>query len=214
MSLFSSVPELILALKKGEMIVLVDDENRENEGDIILAADFVNPEKINFIIKEARGLICLAMDSEVGHRLNLPMMVPSEQNSSPHRTAFTISIEAATGVSTGISAMDRAHTIWVASRPSSGPASVISPGHVFPIIAKIGGVLERQGHTEASVELMKLAGLNPCAVICEVLNDDGTMARVGDLKDFCKRHGFLLGSIDSIYQYCQMDTQREVECTL
>ena len=183
------------------MVLLVDDEDRENEGDLICAAEFITAEHVNFMAREARGLICLAMTGEQIERLALPMMVKDEQNFSPNKTAFTVSIEAAVGVSTGISAADRAHTMRIASHPNAKPADIIVPGHVFPIRAKAGGVLKRAGHTEASVDLASLAGLNPAAVICEVMNDDGTMARVPQLKSFCAKHGIKMGTITELIRY-------------
>lgn len=198
---FHNLEEIVQDLKEGRMVVMVDDEHRENEGDVIFAADFVTPEKINFLVKEARGLICLALGPEQVDRLKLPLMVPDSINGSPNKTAFTISIEACTGVSTGISVHDRAHTIRVASRPGAQPGDISSPGHVFPLRARAGGVLERAGHTEASVDLMRLAGLNPAAVICEVMNDDGTMAQVGDLLRFSERYQLKMGKIHDLIVY-------------
>ncbi len=206
----NTIPELIEEIKNGKMVVLVDDEDRENEGDLVLAADFVTSEQINFMAKEARGLICLALSSEQIDRLQLPPMVRDESNYSPNKTAFTVSIEAATGVSTGISAADRAHTVRVASRPSAKPSDVITPGHIFPIRAKVGGALKRAGHTEGSVDLAVLAGLNPAAVICEVMNEDGTMARVPDLKVFAKAHGLKIGTIVDLIKH-RVQTETHVE---
>ncbi len=183
------------------MVVLVDDEDRENEGDLVLAADFVTPANINFMAKEARGLICLSLTKEQIERLQLPLMVRDDSNFSPNKTAFTVSIEAAKGVSTGISAADRAHTIRVASRADAKPSDVITPGHIFPIRAKDGGVLKRAGHTEGSIDLCRLAGLSPAAVICEVMNEDGTMARVGDLRAFAQKHGLKIGTIVDLIRY-------------
>ena len=195
------VEELISDIRQGKMVILVDDEDRENEGDIVLAADFVTAEAINFMTKEARGLVCLAMTSEQIDRLGLPLMVKDESNFSPNKTAFTVSIEAAHGVTTGISAADRAHTIKVAADPDSTTKDIITPGHIFPIRAKAGGVLKRAGHTEASVDLARMAGLTPAAVICEVMNDDGTMARVTDLRAFAAKHGLKIGTIVELIQY-------------
>lgn len=192
---------LIEDVKNGKMVILVDDEGRENEGDIILAADHVTPEAINFMASKAKGLICLAMAPEQVDRLGLPLMVSSAHEQTPNKTAFTVSIEAAKGVTTGISAADRAHTIKVASNPNSKSSDVHIPGHIFPIRAKVGGVLERAGHTEASVDLMKLAGLNPSAVICEVMNEDGTMARLKELKQFSKQFQINIGSIEDLINY-------------
>lgn len=197
----NSTEQLIEDIRNGKMVVLIDDEDRENEGDLVLAADFVTPETINFMAKEARGLICLSLTHEQIERLQLPLMVREETNFSPNKTAFTVSIEASKGVSTGISAADRAHTIRIASRLDAKPNDVITPGHIFPIRAKDGGVLKRAGHTEGSIDLCKLAGLSPAAVICEVMNDDGTMARVGDLKTFAKKHDLKIGTIVDLIKY-------------
>lgn len=196
---FSIIEQAIAELKKGRMIVLVDDEHRENEGDLVIAADFVTPEAINFMSRFACGLICLPMSEALIDKLNLPMMTQS--NRSPYGTAFTVSIEAAEGVSTGISANDRARTIQVAASASSGPLDVISPGHVFPLRAKPGGVLERKGQTEGSVDLMKLAGLQPAAVICEIMNQDGTMSRRDELSAFAKQHELLVVTIQDLIDY-------------
>ena len=197
----NTISELIDDIRNGRMVILVDDEDRENEGDIVLAADFVTPELINFMATEARGLICLSLSPEQIDRLQLPMMVKDEHNFSPNKTAFTVSVEAATGVSTGISAGDRAHTIRVASNPKAKPGDLIYPGHIFPIRAKAGGVLKRAGHTEGSVDLATLAGLNPAAVICEVMKPDGTMARTSDLKVFAAKHNLKIGTIVDLIKY-------------
>jgi 3,4-dihydroxy 2-butanone 4-phosphate synthase/GTP cyclohydrolase II len=182
------------------MIILVDDEDRENEGDIVLAAESVTPQAINFLAKHARGLICLTLERDRVDALQLAMMAP--RNQSPRQTAFTVSIEAREGVSTGISAADRAHTIRVAADPKTRPEDLISPGHVFPLRAVDGGVLVRAGHTEGSIDLMRLAGLKPSAVICEIMNDDGTMARLPDLKKFALEHGDLpVVSIKDLISY-------------
>lgn len=183
----SNLLEVLEQLRNGKMIILVDDEDRENEGDIVLAAEKVTGEAINFLAKNARGLICLALEPQRVQDLRLPMMV--SRNRSTRQTAFTVSIEAKEGVTTGISAADRAHTIRTAIDPSKGPDDLISPGHVFPLCAQEGGVLVRAGHTEGSVDLVRLAGLRPAAVICEIMNDDGSMARLKDLKEFASRHG-------------------------
>jgi len=198
-SIFTPIPEILSALRRGEMIILVDDETRENEGDLVLAAEKVTPEKINFMAKYARGLICLSLTREIVERLKLPPMVP--QNDSKHGTAFTVSIEAREGVTTGISAHDRAHTILTAIRPDAKPEDLVRPGHVFPLEARDGGVLFRAGHTEGSVDLCRLAGLTPAAVICEIMNDDGTMARLPDLIRFAKEHGLKIASIADIIRY-------------
>lgn len=197
----NTTAELIEDIRCGKMVILIDDEDRENEGDLIVAADFITPELINFMAVEARGLICLAMAPEQIERLGLPLMVKDERNFSPNKTAFTVSIEAAHGVSTGISAADRAHTIRVASDPNAKPSDIIVPGHVFPIRAKPGGALKRAGHTEASVDLAILAGLSRAAVICEVMNDDGTMARLPELKTFARKHGIKIGTIMDLIRY-------------
>jgi 3,4-dihydroxy 2-butanone 4-phosphate synthase / GTP cyclohydrolase II len=197
----NTIDELIHDIRSGRMVVLIDDEDRENEGDLVLAADFVTSETINFMVKEARGLVCLSLTHDQIERLQIPQMVSDEANHSPNKTAFTVSIEASKGISTGISAADRAHTIRVASRLDAKPSDVITPGHIFPIRAKAGGVLKRAGHTEGSIDLCKLAGLSPAAVICEVMNDDGTMARVGDLREFAKKHGLKIGTIVDLIRY-------------
>jgi 3,4-dihydroxy 2-butanone 4-phosphate synthase / GTP cyclohydrolase II len=198
---FNTAEELIEDIRQGKMVILIDDEDRENEGDLVLAADFVTPEAINFMASEARGLICLALSPEQIEKLQLPLMVREEQNYTPNKTAFTVSIEASVGVSTGISAGDRAHTIRVASRPTAQAKDVHFPGHVFPIRAQQGGVLRRAGHTEGSVDLARLAGLNPAAVICEIMNPDGTMARVPDLKAYAKKHNIKIGTIVDLIEY-------------
>lgn len=199
--MFNSIEELIEDIRLGKMVILVDDEDRENEGDLVCAADFITPIMINFMASEARGLICLALAKEQVERLQLPLMVRDDENYSPNKTAFTVSIEAASGVSTGISAADRAHTIRVASQRNAKPGDVHTPGHVFPIRAKEGGVLKRAGHTEGSVDLARLAGHSAAAVICEVMNQDGSMARVPDLKKFAEKHGLKIGTIVDLIQY-------------
>ena len=196
-----SIPDIIEDIKSGKAVILVDDEDRENEGDLIVAADYITPQMINFMAMEARGLICLSLTSEQIERLNLPLMTKDELNRAPLRTAFTVSIEAAKGVSTGISAADRALTIKVAANPSAKPEDVIVPGHVFPIRAQDGGVLKRAGHTEASMDLARMAGLNPAAVICEIMNPDGTMARLPQLVEFARKHGIKIGTIESLIRY-------------
>ncbi len=199
--MMDSIPDIIDDLRNGKMVILIDDEDRENEGDLILAADFVTPDAVNFMATQARGLICLSLEPQQIDRLAIPLMVGDERNHSPNKTAFTVSIEAAEGVSTGISASDRAHTIRVASNPRSRSSDVIMPGHVFPIRAQEGGVLKRAGHTEASVDLAKLAGLTPAAVICEVMKTDGTMARLPDLMKFAKEHQLKIGTIEELIRY-------------
>lgn len=201
MFMFNSISELIVDFKMGRMVILVDNEDRENEGDIILAADMVTPEAITFMAKHARGLICLSLTSDQVSRLKLPMMVPIEHNQSSHKTAFTVSVEAATGVGTGISSFDRARTIQCAANPEAKPTDLIMPGHIFPLRAQDGGVLVRPGHTEASVDLAKLSGLNPSAVICEIMNDDGTMARRDDLFGFAKTHQIKIGTIEALIEF-------------
>lgn len=186
-------------LRDGRMVILVDDENRENEGDLVMAADLVTPEAVNFMARHARGLICLTLTDEQVSRLELPMMV--DDNRSHRSTAFTVSIEARSGVTTGISAHDRAHTMRVACAPDATPRDVVAPGHVFPLRARPGGVLQRTGHTEGSVDLAALAGRTPAAVICEIMNDDGTMARLPDLMIFAQIHNLKILSIEDLIQY-------------
>lgn len=204
---FEPVESLISEIKQGRMILLVDDEHRENEGDLIMSADFVTAEKINFMITHARGLVCLAMAPEKIEKLELPLMVPFDQNGAPNKTAFTVSIEASSGITTGISAADRALTIQVASKMNAKPSDISRPGHIFPLKARPGGVLERPGHTEASVDLMKLAGLNEAAVICEVMNDDGTMARLPDLVRFANKHQLKIGTIHDLIETFRKETR-------
>jgi 3,4-dihydroxy 2-butanone 4-phosphate synthase/GTP cyclohydrolase II len=194
----------IEALKRGEMVILIDSEDRENEGDLVLAAEFATAEKINFLIRQACGLVCLSLESEAVDRLMIPPMV--SENKSPRKTAFTVSIEAAQGIGTGISPADRAHTIQVASHPDAKPQDIVAPGHVFPLRAVKGGVLERAGHTEGSIELCKLAGLRPAAVICEIINEDGTMSRRGDLEKFSKKHSIPIVTIEELIQYQTIHT--------
>lgn len=198
---FNTIPEIIEDIRNGKMVILVDDEDRENEGDLILATDHVSTQAINFMITEARGLVCLTMTAQQVERLQLPLMVRDDLNFAPNKTAFMVSIEAAEGISTGISASDRAHTLKVAANPQAKPTDIHMPGHIFPIRAQQGGVLKRAGHTEASVDLARLAGLNPAAVICEVMNADGSMARVGDLKEFAKKHHLKIGTIVDLIAY-------------
>ena len=198
---FNSIPEIIDDVRAGKMVILVDDEDRENEGDLIMATDHITAAGINFMITEARGLVCLCMTPQQMDRLQLPLMVRDEYNYAPNKTAFTVSIEAAEGISTGISAADRAHTCKVAAHPHAKSSDVHMPGHIFPIRAQQGGVLKRAGHTEASVDLARLAGLNAAAVICEVMNPDGSMARVPDLKEFAKKHNIKIGTIVDLIAY-------------
>lgn len=192
-SAISPPEEIIAEAKAGRMFILADDENRENEGDIIIPASMCTAEHINFMAKHARGLICLAMDRPLIERLKLPMM--SQSNGTQFQTAFTVSIEAREGVTTGISAADRARTIAVAIDPEARPEDITSPGHVFPLMARDGGVLVRTGHTEAAVDIARAAGLTPAGVICEIMNEDGSMARLPDLIAFAQRHGMKVGTI-------------------
>ena len=196
---FATIPEAIELFRNGRMLVIVDDEDRENEGDLTIAAERVSPEAINFMAKHARGLICLSLDPAICDQLELRLM--SARNTSRFGTAFTESIEAAEGVTTGISAADRARTIQVAIDPGSRPSDLAHPGHVFPLRAREGGVLVRAGQTEAVVDLARLAGLRPGGVICEIMNDDGTMARLPQLVDFCNQHDFKLISVADIIRY-------------
>lgn len=203
---FSSPAELIDAARNGRMVILVDDEDRENEGDLIIPAQMATPDAINFMAKHGRGLICLALTRERVSELGLDMMAPPGSPGDAHGTAFTISIEARDGVTTGISAADRARTISVAIDRAHGPGSIVTPGHVFPLAARSGGVLVRAGHTEAAVDIARLAGLNPSGVICEIMNEDGSMARRDDLIAFAQIHGLKIGTIqDLIAHRCRHD---------
>jgi len=195
----SSTLEIIAEMQAGRMIILVDEEDRENEGDLVLAADHVTPEAINFMAKHGRGLICLTLTRERCQQLNLPLMV--RDNGTSMGTNFTVSIEAASGVTTGISAADRAHTIQTAVAPHAKPNDLVQPGHVFPLMAQPGGVLIRSGHTEAGCDLAALAHCSPTAVICEIMKDDGSMARLPDLMEFAKEHQLKIGSIADLIQY-------------
>ncbi|HET9737487.1 MAG TPA: bifunctional 3,4-dihydroxy-2-butanone-4-phosphate synthase/GTP cyclohydrolase II [Solirubrobacteraceae bacterium] len=199
MSAFVSIDEAIEEIRAGRMVVVCDDEDRENEGDLTLAAQFATPEAINFMAKEGRGLICLALTPQRCDELGLDLM--AAKNESPFDTPFTVTIEARDGVTTGISAADRARTIQVAIDPAAAPRDLVQPGHIFPLKAKPGGVLERTGQTEAAVDLARLAGLNPSGVICEVMNDDGTMARVPDLERYCARHGLKMITVADLIAY-------------
>src|SRR5881275_1440800 len=196
---FATIEEAIEDIRQGKIVVVIDDENRENEGDLTMAAQFVTPEAINFMAREGRGLVCLALTAERCDELGLDLM--AAKNESAFETAFTVSIEARSGVSTGISAADRARTIQVAIDPSTSPRELVQPGHVFPLKARDGGVLERVGQTEAGVDLARLAGLIPASVICEVMNDDGTMARVPDLASYCERHGIRMVTVADLVAY-------------
>ncbi len=214
-SALSPPEELIEEIAKGRMVVLVDDEDRENEGDLVIAAEKADAAAINFMATHGRGLVCLSMTGERVRELDLPMM--AQENKAPLGTAFTVSIEAREGVTTGISAGDRAETIKVAINPANGPEALVTPGHVFPLVAKDGGVLVRAGHTEAAVDLSRLAGLNPSGVICEIMKDDGTMARLPDLVGFCQTHNLKLGTIADLIAYRLRNdsvVSRTVETTL
>jgi 3,4-dihydroxy 2-butanone 4-phosphate synthase/GTP cyclohydrolase II len=207
-SAISTPAELIEEAKAGRIFIMIDDEDRENEGDLIIPAEHATPEAINFMARYGRGLICLALDRHRVETLGLPLV--SRQNSSRHGTAFTISIEARDGVTTGISAADRSHTIQVAINPESNARDIVTPGHVFPLAARDGGVLVRTGHTEAAVDISRLAGLNPSAVICEIMNDDGSMARLPDLIAFAQLHGMKIGTIEDLISY-RRRTEKLVE---
>ena len=207
--LLSRVNAAIQDVRSGKMVILVDDEDRENEGDLCMAAEFVSAEAINFMAMHGRGLICLTLTEEQVDRLELPMMSSPGRGGPPLGTAFTVSIEARTGVSTGISAADRAHTTRVAVNPASKPHDLVSPGHVFPLRARKGGVLVRTGQTEGSVDLARLAGLTPAGVICEIMNDDGSMARMPDLEIFSKKHGLRIVTVADLIQY-RLQTERLV----
>ena len=196
---FSTIESIIKTAKQGKMFILVDDEKRENEGDLIISSSFANTKNINFMAKYGRGLICLALDSLQARRLNLSLMSPINQ--SRNNTAFTVSIEAKKGITTGISAKDRARTIKIASKKNVNKKDIVSPGHVFPIIAKDGGVLVRAGHTEASVDISKLAKKNNSAVICEIMNEDGTMAKGKNLFNFANKHKLKIGKIEDLISY-------------
>jgi 3,4-dihydroxy 2-butanone 4-phosphate synthase/GTP cyclohydrolase II len=207
-SWLSSIDEIIEDARRGRMFILVDDEDRENEGDLVIPAQFATPDAINFMAKHARGLICLAMTRARVEQLGLPLMAQS--NRTRHQTAFTVSIEAREGVTTGISAADRARTVAVAINPEMGRDQIVTPGHVFPLVAREGGTLVRAGHTEAAVDFARLAGLNPSGVICEIMNDDGTMARMPDLVAFAQLHGLKIGTIADLIAY-RRRTERFVE---
>src|SRR5690606_20585534 len=199
LAFLSPADEIIEEARNGRMFILVDDEDRENEGDLVIPAQMATPQAINFMARYGRGLICLAMTSERIRKLGLPMM--PRDNRQRQSTAFTVSIEAREGVTTGISAPDRARTIAVAIDASKGPEDIVTPGHIFPLEARDGGVLVRAGHTEAAVDIARLAGLNPAGVICEIMNDDGHMARLPDLVRFAQYHGLKIGSIADLIAY-------------
>jgi 3,4-dihydroxy 2-butanone 4-phosphate synthase/GTP cyclohydrolase II len=195
----SSIEDVVEDARNGRMVILVDDEDRENEGDLVIPAQFATPEAVNFMAKNGRGLICLSMSQQRVDDLGLDLM--SKDNRTRHHTAFTVSIEAREGVSTGISAHDRAHTIQTAIDPSKGAADIVTPGHVFPLVAKDGGVLQRAGHTEAAVDISRMAGLHEAGVICEIMNDDGTMARMPDLIRFAQFHNLKIATIADLIAY-------------
>ncbi len=205
-----TIPEALADLKQGKMIILVDDEDRENEGDLTMAAEFVTPEAINFMAKYGRGLICLPLAPHMADRLELPLM--TQRNGSRFGTNFTVSIEAREGTTTGISAADRARTIQVAVADGSRPEDIVTPGHVFPLRARADGVLARAGQTEGSVDLARLAGLRPAAVICEIMKDDGTMARLPDLEVFAAEHGLRIAAVKDIIRYRMERGQVSVKC--
>ena len=204
---FASIERAMEELRAGRFVVIVDDEDRENEGDLVLAAEKVTPEAINFMAREGRGLVCLALTGERCDALGLPLMV--EENTSNFGTAFTVSIEARGRTTTGISAADRANTVLAAIDPKTKPSDLLRPGHLFPLRAETGGVLKRAGQTEASVDLARIAQLDPSAVLCEIMNEDGTMARVQDLTKFCARHGFLMVTVADLIRH-RMKTERLV----
>ncbi len=199
MTQFTTIETALDELRQGRMLILVDDENREQEGDLVIAAEKVTPEAINFMARYARGLICLTLTEDIVERLRIPLM--PERNKLPNQAAFTVSIEAVNGVTTGVSARDRAHTIQVAINPQSTFQDLSMPGHVFPLQARKGGVFVRQGHTEGSVDLARLAGFQPAAAICEIMNEDGTMARMPDLEVFAKQHNIKIVSINDLIAY-------------
>lgn len=206
----NNTEEIIDDIRQGKMVILMDDEDRENEGDLVMAASQVRPEDINFMATFGRGLICLTLSEERCEQLNLPMMVGA--NKSSHGTNFTLSIEAAEGVTTGISAADRARTVQAAVAVNAKPEDIVQPGHIFPLKAQPGGVLSRAGHTEAGCDLARLAGYEPAAVIVEIMNDDGTMARMPDLKEFSVKHGIKIGTIADLIHY-RLAHEKTVECT-
>lgn len=195
----SPIADILADIRAGKMVIITDAEDRENEGDIVMAAQFVTPDAVNFMIKHARGLVCLPMEDRLIDRLGLPMM--TQKNGAQYGTNFTVSIEAAQGISTGISAADRAHTIQTAVSPDVQPQDIVQPGHIFPLRAQKGGVLVRAGHTEAAVDLAQMAGLSGAGVICEILNDDGTMARMPELMAFAAEHGLKIGTIADLIEY-------------
>ena len=207
----NTVEELIEDIRQGKMVILMDDKDRENEGDLVMAAPMVRPEDINFMATYARGLICLPLSEERCEQLNLGLMVAGEINSSSHATPFTLSIEAAKGVSTGISAADRARTVQAAVASNARAQDIVQPGHIFPLKAQPGGVLSRAGHTEAGCDLARLAGFEPAAVIVEIMNEDGTMARRDDLEIFSKKHDLKIGTIADLINY-RLVTEKTTQC--
>jgi 3,4-dihydroxy 2-butanone 4-phosphate synthase/GTP cyclohydrolase II len=207
----NTVEELIEDIRQGKMVILMDDEDRENEGDLVMAAPMVRPEDINFMATNARGLICLPLSEERCEQLNLGLMVAGDTNSSSHGTPFTLSIEAAKGVTTGISAADRARTVQAAVASNARPQDIVQPGHIFPLKAQPGGVLSRAGHTEAGCDLARLAGFESAAVIVEIMNEDGTMARRDDLEIFAKKHDLKIGTIADLIHY-RLVTEKTTQC--
>ncbi len=211
----NNIEEILTDLQQGKMVIIMDDEDRENEGDLLMPASLVRPEDINFMASYGRGLICLTLTRERCKQLHLPLMV--QDNLAVHATNFTVSVEAAEGVTTGISAYDRAHTVRIAVAPNAQPSDLVQPGHIFPLMSQPGGVLTRAGHTEAGCDLARLAGLEPAAVIVEILNPDGTMARRPDLEDFARHYGLKIGTIADLIHYRMQNEQtieRVAECEL
>lgn len=209
--LLNSVEELVEDIRQGKMVILMDDEDRENEGDLVMAAPMVRPEDINFMATNARGLICLTLSEQRCQQLNLGMMVAGDSNNSSHGTPFTLSIEASEGVTTGISAADRARTVQAAVASNARPDDIVQPGHIFPLKAQPGGVLSRAGHTEAGCDLARLAGFEPAAVIVEIMNEDGSMARRDDLEGFAKKHDLKIGTIADLIHY-RLVTEKTTQC--
>jgi 3,4-dihydroxy 2-butanone 4-phosphate synthase/GTP cyclohydrolase II len=205
----SPIQDIVAELRAGRMVILVDEEDRENEGDLVIAAEHVTPETINFMVTHARGLVCLTLTEDRCRQLGLWQM--ARDNKSPHSTAFTVSIEASEGVTTGISAHDRARTVGAAVAPNAKPEDVVQPGHVFPIMARPGGVLVRAGHTEAGCDLAQMAGLAPASVICEIMNQDGSMARLPQLLEFAAKHQLKIGTIRDLIHY-RAETEKLLEC--
>ena len=199
MTAFSPIEEIIVEIRHGRMVIIVDDEDRENEGDLVCASAKITPELINFMATHGRGLICAPITQEAAERLGLPLMV--RRNTESHGTNFTVAVDAASGVTTGISSADRARTVEILANPMSEPQDLVRPGHILPLQAKQGGVLRRAGHTEAAVDLARLAGLEPAGVICEILNEDGTMARLPQLLEFAEKHQLKIGTIEALIDY-------------